>query len=126
MPPAEEPPPNNGSADAEGPAWASLQPAAAPGAAVGGQAFLGRSQREAADVIRRALAEGHVFAALTGAPGLGKTVVLSTVLATQSGPLSHVIRVDRPDQVSAEQTAEIERLVLGQPTPTEGPQAVLS
>jgi len=126
MPPAEEPPPNNGSADAEGPAWASLQPAAAPGAAVGGQAFLGRSQREAADVIRRALAEGHVFAALTGAPGLGNTMVLSTVLATQSGPLSHVIRVDRPDQVSAEQTAEIERLVLGQPVPTEGPQAVLA
>jgi len=119
-------PPNNGSADAEGPAWASPQPAAAPGTAVGRRAFLGRSQREAADVIGRALAEGHVFAALTGAPGLGKTVVLSTVLATQPGPQPHVIRVDRPDQVSAEQTAEIERLVLGQPAPTEGPQAVLA
>jgi len=93
---------------------------------VGRRAFLGRSQREAADVIGRALAEGHVFAALTGAPGLGKTVVLSTVLATQPGPQSYVIRVDRPDQVSAEQTAEIERLVLGQPAPTEGPQAVLA
>jgi len=126
MPPSEGTPPNNGSADAEGPAWALPQPAAAPGTAVGRRAFLGRSQREAADVIGRALAEGHVFAALTGAPGLGKTVVLSTVLATQSGPQSHVIRVDRPDQVSAEQTAEIERLVLGQPAPTEGPQAVLA
>jgi len=125
-PVAEETPPNTGSADAQGPAWALPQPPAAPGAAAGGRAFLGRSQREAADVIRRALAERHVFAALTGAPGLGKTVVLSTVLATQSGPPSHVIRVDRPDQVSAEQTAEIERLVWGQPTPASGPQAVLA
>ena len=76
-------------------------------AAVDGPAFLSASQHEAANAIRRALAERHVFAAVTGAPGLGKTVVLSTVGAAQSGPPLRVVRIDQPDQVSVEQAAQL-------------------
>lgn len=76
-------------------------------AVLDGPAFLSASQHEAANAIRRALAEWHVFAAVTGAPGLGKTVVLSTVGAAQSGPPLRVIRIDQPDQVSIEQAAQL-------------------
>ncbi len=76
-------------------------------AVVDGPAFLSASQHEAANAIRRALAERHVYAAVTGAPGLGKTVVLSTVGAGQSGPPLRVVRIDQPDQVSVEQAAQL-------------------
>ena len=38
----------------------------------GAPVFLSASQREAANDIRRALAERHVFAAVTGDPGLAR------------------------------------------------------
>jgi len=84
--------------------------AAAP-IALGSPVFLSASQREAANDIRRALAERHVFAAVTGAPGLGKTAVLSTVTAAQSGPPLRVVRIDHPDRVSVEQALQTEQLI---------------
>ncbi len=101
-------PPNDGSVKTES-------------AVAGGQIFLGESQREALDAIRRTLAERRGFVALTGAPGSGKTIVLSMVIAAQAGaaqpgPPCRIIKVDRADQVSAEQAAGIERLILRQST----------
>jgi len=85
-------------------------PAPIASAAADGPAFLGASQHEAANAIRRAIAERHVFVAVTGAPGLGKTLVLSTVGAAPSGPPLRVVRIGQPDQVSGEQNAQISGL----------------
>lgn len=80
-------------------------------APAGAPVFLSASQREAANDIRRALAERHVFAAVTGAPGLGKTVVLTTVTAAQSGPPLRVVRIDHPDRISVEQAMQTEQMI---------------
>ncbi len=80
-------------------------------APVGAPAFLSASQREAVNDIRRALAERHVFAAITGAPGLGKTVVLAAVTAAQSGPPLRIVRIDHPDRISVEQALQTERMI---------------
>ena len=80
-------------------------------ASVGAPVFLSTSQREAVNDIRRALAERHVFAAVTGAPGLGKTVVLTAVTAAQSGPPLRVIRIDHPDRISVDQALQTEQMI---------------
>lgn len=80
-------------------------------AATSAPIFLSASQREAVNDIIRALAERHVFAAVTGAPGLGKTVVLAMVTAAQSGPALRVIRIDHPDRISVEQAMQTEQMI---------------
>ena len=97
------------------PAFLSGSGAAASGAASGVAPFLGQSQREAAAVIRSALAKRDVFAALTAEPGLGKTLVLDAVIAQPGMPV-RVFRLGNPSQVSAAQVAQIER-ALAQPAP---------
>lgn len=101
-------------------AWPAQPPVEAPGASgltVDEPVFLGESQREAADVIRLALANRHIFVALTGAPGSGKTLVLAAAVAGQVGRSLRTVMVESPGQVSAEQAAQIERSVL-EPPPT--------
>ena len=95
---------------------------AAPGAALPGVPFLGESQREAAVAIRNALAEGGVFAALTGEPGLGKTLLLDAVIARPGVPV-RIFKLGNPSQVSAAQVAQIER-ALAQPAPGQRPTAL--
>jgi len=90
-------------------------PDATPGAAPSAMPFLGESQREAAAVIRSALAKRNVFAALTGETGLGKTLLLDAVIAQPGMPV-RVFRLGNPSQVSAAQVAQIER-ALAQPAP---------
>ncbi len=91
--------------------------AAAPGAASGtvpsGVPFLSESQREAAAVIRSALAKRSVFAALTGEAGLGKTLLLDAVIAQPGMPV-RVFRLGNPSGVLAPQVAQIER-AMAQP-----------
>ena len=95
------------------PARRSPRPAPVP-ASAGELSFHGQSQREALDAIRLALAEQHVFVALTGSAGLGKTALLATaVVALPDLPL-RIIRVGEPDRASAELAAEIERVALEQ------------
>ena len=96
-------------------AFLSGSGAAAPGAASGAAPFLGQSQREAAAVIRSALAKRDVFAALTAEPGLGKTLVFDAVIAQPGMPV-RVFRLGNPSQVSAAQVMQIER-ALAQPAP---------
>lgn len=97
-------------------------PGAVPGAALPGVPFLGESQREAAALIRSALAERGVFAALTGEPGLGKTLLLDAVIARPGVPV-RIFRLGNPSQVSAAQVAQIER-ALAQPAPGQRPTAL--
>lgn len=104
------------------PALLVQQPAAAPGVIMTEPFFLSKSQREAANVIRRALAERHVFAALTGVPGSGKTMLVATALAAPLGQV-RTIRVEKPDQLSAEQAAQLERIALD--PAAGGPHTVL-
>ncbi len=78
-------------------------PTQATPAVSAGPLFLGASQRDAVSDIRRTLAERHVFAAVTGAPGLGKTTVLSAAVAG----VPPVIRVDHPDRVSVEHAEQL-------------------
>ncbi len=94
---------------------AFLGGAAEPGAAPGAMPFLGESQREAAVMIRGALAERNVFAVLTGEPGLGKTLLLDAVIAQPGMPV-RVFRLGNPSRVSATQVAQMER-ALAQPAP---------
>ena len=84
-------------------------PTQAAPAVSAGPLFLSASQRDAANDIRRTLAERHVFAAVTGAPGLGKTTVLSAAVAEASQVLgaSQVLRVDHPDRVSVEHAEQL-------------------
>ena len=91
------------------PALLLQQPAAAPGVMMSEPFFLSKSRRDAANVIRRALTERHVFAALTAAPGLGKTMLVATALAAPLG-LVRTIRVEKPDQLSGDQAAQLERI----------------
>lgn len=98
------------------------QPAAAPGVMMTEPFFLSKNQRDAANVIRRALAERHVFAALTGAPGSGKTMLVATALAAPLGQV-RTIRVEKPDQLSDEQAAQLERIALD--PAAGGPHTVL-
>ena len=92
---------------------------AAPGAALGtappAVPFLSESQREAAAVIRSALAKRSVFAALTGEAGLGKTLLLDAVVAQPGMPV-RVFRLGSPSGVSTAQVAQIER-AMAQPAP---------
>ena len=104
------------------PALLVQQPAAAPGVMMTEPFFLSKSQREAANVIRRALAERHVFAALTGVPGSGKTMLVATALAAALGQV-RTIRIEKPDQLSAEQAAQLEQIALD--PAAGGPHTVL-
>ena len=102
-------------------AWPAQQPvvtADASSLVADEPCFLGESQREAADVIRLALVDRHVFVALTGAPGFGKTLVLSSAISGQLGRSLRTIKLESPGQVSAEQAGQIERSVL-EPAPTQ-------
>ena len=90
-------------------------PGAAPGTASPAVPFLSESQREAAAVIRSALAKRSVFAALTGETGLGKTLLLDAVIAQPGMPV-RVFRLGNPSGVSAAQVAQIER-AMAQPAP---------
>lgn len=101
------------------PAFLSGSGDAVPGVASGvaplAVPFLSESQREAAAVIRGALAKRSVFAALTGEAGLGKTMLLDAVIAQPGMPV-RVFRLGSPSGVSAAQVAQIER-AMAQPAP---------
>ncbi len=88
-----------------GPAPPSVAPRATP--------FFGESQHKAAKVIRHALAERHVFVALIGEPGLGKTLLLDSIMALPGMPV-RILKLSKPGQVSAADIVRVER-VLEQP-----------
>lgn len=92
--------------------------------ALGAPVFLSASQRQAAGDIQRSLAERHVYAAVTGAPGVGKTVVLAAV-AAQSGPSLRIARIDQPDRVSVEQAMLTERMMTVPAAASPGGHTVL-
>ena len=94
---------------------AGAVPGAASGTVTPGVPFLSESQREAAAVIRSALAKRSVFAALTGETGLGKTLLLDAVIAQPGMPV-RVFRLGNPSGVLAPQVAQIER-AMAQPVP---------
>ncbi|MDP9096960.1 MAG: ATP-binding protein, partial [Pseudomonadota bacterium] len=67
------------------------------------------AQRACYDVLRLAVREGHVFAALTGPSGSGKTTILEALLAELRGPSLRCIRVREPQKVSAQLASQIEQ-----------------
>jgi len=87
--------------------------------------FLTASQREAADDIQRSLDERHVYAAVTGAPEVGKTVLLAAVTAAQPGPAIRVIRLDHPDRISVDQALQTERMMTAPASARPGSHTVL-
>lgn len=87
--------------------------------------FLTASQQEAADDIRRSLAEQHVYAAVTGAPGVGKTALLAAVTAAHPGPAVRVLRLDHPDRISVDQAMQTERMMTAPASARPGGHTVL-
>ena len=67
------------------------------------------AQHACYDTLSLALQEGHVFAALTGPPGSGKTVLLDALLAGLAERSVRCIRISDPDKVSARLAAHIEQ-----------------
>ena len=102
------------------PMFATDEPRPPVQATAGAPVFLSVSQHDAANDIQRALAERQVFAAVTGAPGLGKTTVLAMVTAGQSGPSLRVIKIDHPDRISVEQARHTEQMIIGTATASPG------
>ncbi len=88
-----------------GPAPLSVAPGTTP--------FFGESQHKAAKVIRHALADRNVFVALIGEPGLGKTLLLDSIMALPGMPV-RMLKLSKPGQVSAADIVQVER-VLEQP-----------
>lgn len=66
----------------------------------------------AADALRLALDEGHVYAAMTGVPGVGKTEVLEAVLAAAT--TLRVLRIKDPGAVTDRLAAQIEQVALAE------------
>lgn len=83
------------------------RPAAAAAAPAGA---LDPRQRAAADALMLALDDGHVFAALTGPPGAGKTAVLNAVLARAQG--LRVLRIGDPGKFTDKLGAHVEQVAL--------------
>jgi len=72
------------------------------------------AQRTCYDALSLALQEGHVFAALTGPAGSGKTTVLDAVLDGGAGCSIRCVRIDEPDRVTAALSAQIEQVATAE------------
>jgi len=94
-----------------GPAAPGLSPPGlSPPAPRQGPSPLRPAQRTCYDALSLALQEGHVFAALTGPAGSGKTTVLEAVLDGRPGCSIRCVRIDEPDRVTAALSAQIEQV----------------
>ena len=76
------------------------------------QPLQGGAERAAFDALRLALTEEHVYAALTGPPGTGKTALLEAVLKSPPGRKLRTIRIERPDLVNAKLAGQLEQIAL--------------
>lgn len=114
LPLHSRPPPAAPSAARPSPAPSSPVPSspAPPSSAPPSADILNARQRAAADTLQRALDEGHVYAALTGQPGVGKTAVLDAVLARSRG--ARILRIGDPDKVGDKLGAQIEQVALAE------------
>ncbi|MDT7950888.1 MAG: hypothetical protein RQ966_05220 [Acetobacteraceae bacterium] len=72
------------------------------------------TQNACYEALSLALKEGHVFAALTGPGGAGKTTVLEAVLADRQNRAIRCIRIADPDKVPASLAVRIERVAYAE------------
>ena len=72
------------------------------------------SQNACYEALGLALKEGHVFAALTGPAGAGKTTVLEAVLADRTDRALRCIRISDPDKVPAALADQIENVAYAE------------
>lgn len=68
------------------------------------------AQRACYEALGLALQEGHVFAAVTGPEGSGKTTVLEAVLADRHDRALRCIRISDPDKVPSRLASQIEQV----------------
>ena len=68
------------------------------------------AQNACYEALGLALKEGHVFAALTGPEGSGKTTVFEAVLADRTDRALRCIRISDPDKVPASLADQIEQV----------------
>ena len=71
------------------------------------------------EALSLALKEGHVFAALTGPEGSGKTTVLEAVLADRRDRALRCIRISDPDKVPASLADQIEQVAYAEASKPE-------
>ncbi len=72
------------------------------------------AQRACYEALSLALQEGHVFAAVSGPAGSGKTMVLDSVLADRQNRSLRCIRISDPDKVPARLAAQIEEVAYAE------------
>ena len=72
------------------------------------------AQRACYEALALALQEGHVFSAVTGPEGSGKTTVLEAVLADKHDRALRCIRISDPDKVPARLAAQIEQVAYAE------------
>ena len=72
------------------------------------------SQNACYEALSLALKEGHVFAALTGPEGAGKTTVLEAVLSDRTDRALRCIRISDPDKVPASLADQIETVAYAE------------
>ena len=77
------------------------------------------AQHACYEALSLALKEGHVFAALTGPEGAGKTMVLEAVLADRQDRSLRCIRITDPDKVPAALAAQIEQVAYAEASKPE-------
>ena len=71
------------------------------------------------EALSLALKEGHVFAALTGPEGSGKTIVLEAVLADRRDRALRCIRISDPDKVPSALADHIEQVAYAEASKPE-------
>lgn len=72
------------------------------------------AQNACYEALSLALQEGHVFAALTGPEGSGKTTVLEAVLSDRKDRALRCIRISDPDKVPASLAEQIENVAYAE------------
>jgi hypothetical protein len=72
------------------------------------------AQNACYEALSLALKEGHVFAALTGPEGSGKTTVLEAVLTDRTNRALRCIRISDPDKVPASLADQIESVAYAE------------
>ena len=72
------------------------------------------AQNACYEALSLALKEGHVFAALTGPDGSGKTTVLEAVLSDRTDRALRCIRISDPDKVPASLAEQIESVAYAE------------
>ncbi len=87
---------------------------ALPAPAIDQTPTLRTAQNACYEALSLALKEGHVFAALTGPEGSGKTTVLQAVLSDRTNRALRCIRISDPDKVPASLAEQIEQVAYAE------------